>query len=32
VKTYWSPATGWGVAIVPSESHPGTPTPAKPKP
>jgi len=29
VKTYWSPATGWGVAIVPSESHPGTPTPSK---
>jgi hypothetical protein len=31
VKTYWSASTGWGVAIVPSESHPGVPTPsAKP--
>ena len=31
-KTYWTPQTGWAVAIVPSESHPGVPTPAKPKP
>ena len=31
VKTYWSPVTGWGVAIVPSASHPGVPTPSKPK-
>jgi len=30
VKTYWSAATGWGVAIVPTESHPGAPTPAQP--
>jgi len=29
VKTYWSPATGWGVAVVPSETHPGTPTPSR---
>src|SRR5262252_1289919 len=29
VKTYWSPATGWGVAVVPSEEHPGVPTPSK---
>src|SRR5262252_6373981 len=28
VKTYWSAATGWGVAIVPSAEHPGAPTPA----
>jgi len=28
-KTYWSPATGWGVAIVPSQEHPGVPTPSK---
>src|SRR3974390_137101 len=30
-KTYWTPQTGWAVAIVPSESHPGVPTPSKPK-
>ena len=30
VKTAWSPQTGWIVAIVPSESHPGVPTPSKP--
>ena len=29
VKTYWSPVTGWGVAIVPSEEHAGVPTPSK---
>jgi len=29
VKSYWSPATGWGVAIVPSQEHPGVPTPSK---
>jgi hypothetical protein len=28
VKTAWSAETGWVVAIVPSESHPGTPTPS----
>jgi hypothetical protein len=28
VKTAWSATTGWVVAIVPSESHPGVPTPA----
>jgi hypothetical protein len=29
VKTYWSPATGWGIAIVPTETQPGTPTPSR---
>lgn len=28
VKTAWSPQSGWVVAIVPSEEHPGTPTPS----
>jgi hypothetical protein len=28
VKTAWSEQTGWLVAIVPSEQHPGTPTPS----
>jgi hypothetical protein len=28
VKTAWSAQTGWIVAIVPSESHPGVPTPS----
>jgi hypothetical protein len=28
VKTAWSEQTGWIVAIVPSEEHPGTPTPS----
>jgi hypothetical protein len=28
VKSYWSPATGWGIAIVPTEQHPGVPTPS----
>jgi hypothetical protein len=28
VKTAWSPESGWVVAIVPSESHPGVPTPS----
>jgi hypothetical protein len=30
VKAGWSPQTGWVVAIVPSESHPGLPTPSAP--
>jgi hypothetical protein len=29
VVSYWSPEGGWAVAIVPSESHPGVPTPSK---
>jgi hypothetical protein len=29
VKVGWSEQTGWVVAIVPSESHPGVPTPSK---
>jgi len=29
VTTAWLPETGWVVAIVPSESHPGTPTPSR---
>jgi hypothetical protein len=28
VKTAWTAETGWIVAIVPSESHPGVPTPS----
>jgi protein LSM14 len=28
VKTAWSPSSGWVVAIVPSEEHPGVPTPS----
>jgi hypothetical protein len=28
VKTAWSPQTGWIVAVVPSEQHPGVPTPS----
>jgi hypothetical protein len=28
VKTAWSAQTGWVVAIVPSEEHPGVPTPS----
>jgi hypothetical protein len=28
VKTAWSPTSGWVVAIVPSEEHPGVPTPS----
>jgi hypothetical protein len=28
VKTAWTPQSGWIVAIVPSESHPGVPTPS----
>jgi hypothetical protein len=27
--TIWSPSSGWVVAIVPSEEHPGVPTPSK---
>jgi hypothetical protein len=26
--TIWTPSSGWVVAIVPSEEHPGTPTPS----
>jgi len=29
VQTYWTPETGWGVAIVPGPGHPGVPTPSK---
>ena len=29
VKSAWSPQTGWVVAIVPSEQHPGVPTPSR---
>jgi hypothetical protein len=29
-KTAWTPQSGWVVAIVPSEDHPGVPTPSKP--
>jgi hypothetical protein len=28
VKTGWSAQSGWVVAIVPSEEHPGVPTPS----
>lgn len=28
VKVGWSEQSGWVVAIVPSESHPGVPTPS----
>jgi hypothetical protein len=28
VVAYWTPAGGWAMAIVPTESHPGVPTPA----
>jgi hypothetical protein len=28
VVAYWTPDGGWAMAIVPSESHPGVPTPA----
>lgn len=28
VKTYWTPEGGWAVALVPSESNPGVPTPS----
>jgi hypothetical protein len=28
VIAYWTPQGGWAMAIVPSESHPGTPTPS----
>jgi hypothetical protein len=28
VKTAWSPTTGWLIAIVPTEEHPGVPTPS----
>jgi hypothetical protein len=31
VKTGWSAETGWVVAIVPSESNPGVPTPSASK-
>lgn len=29
VIAYWTPEAGWAMAIVPSESHPGVPTPSK---
>jgi hypothetical protein len=29
VKAYWTEEGGWGVAIVPTEEHPGVPTPSK---
>jgi hypothetical protein len=29
VKSYWTPQGGWAVAIVPTEVHPGVPTPSK---
>jgi hypothetical protein len=32
VKTAWSEQSGWVVAIVPSQSHPGVPTPSAPTP
>jgi hypothetical protein len=32
VKAVWSPQTGWVVAVVPTESHPGVPTPSQPPP
>jgi hypothetical protein len=33
VIAYWTPTGGWAMAIVPSKSHPGTPTPsAAPRP
>ena len=28
VKLYWTEEGGWGVALVPTEEHPGVPTPA----
>jgi hypothetical protein len=28
VKVAWSPTTGWMIAVVPSEQHPGVPTPS----
>jgi hypothetical protein len=28
VVTAWSPESGWVVAIVPSDTHPGVPTPS----
>jgi hypothetical protein len=28
VIAYWTPTGGWAMAIVPSESHPGVPTPS----
>jgi hypothetical protein len=28
VIAYWTPEGGWGVAVVPTESHPGVPTPS----
>jgi hypothetical protein len=30
IKTAWSPQSGWVVAIVPTENHPGVPTPSVP--
>lgn len=28
VKAYWTEENGWGVALIPTESHPGVPTPS----
>jgi hypothetical protein len=28
VVAYWTPEAGWAMAIVPTESHPGVPTPS----
>jgi hypothetical protein len=30
VVCYWTEEGGWAMAVVPSESHPGVPTPAHP--
>jgi hypothetical protein len=29
VVTYWNAESGWGVAVIPSASHPGVPTPSR---
>jgi hypothetical protein len=29
VKTYWTEESGWGIALVPTEEHPGVPTPSR---
>jgi hypothetical protein len=29
VKAFWTPDSGWTVAVVPSDQHPGVPTPSK---
>jgi hypothetical protein len=30
VVAYWTPEAGWALAIVPTESHPGHPSPSNP--